>query len=105
MTQPSTGMTSPLFVIEGLGARVSSAGAAAPPAGAPIAPLTLVGLPPTARALALLQIATLHERPLVVIASGDSEATRLASDLRALARLTGTLDPDAVVTFPALDAD
>jgi transcription-repair coupling factor (superfamily II helicase) len=94
MTAPATGKTSPLFVIEGLGE---------PPSGS--APLTLVGLPPSARALALLQMAAQHGRPLVVVTSGDAEADRLTSDLRALAGLTGALEPAAVVTFPALDAD
>ncbi|MGH9868654.1 MAG: transcription-repair coupling factor [Candidatus Polarisedimenticolia bacterium] len=80
---------SPLLAIEGLGTP----------------PLTLVGLPPAARALALLQMAATWERPLVVVTSGDAEADRLTSDLRSLAGLTGALDPDAIVTFPALDAD
>ncbi len=67
-------------------------------------PATLQGLPPAARALILLHLAT-EGRDLAVVTRNDSEAESLTRDLRALAHLTSALESRTVMTFPALDAD
>ncbi len=67
--------------------------------------VALVGLPPAARALALLALARLTGAPLGGVARSDADAEALAGDLRALAQLTGVLDPGSIQVFPALDAD
>ncbi|HKY31536.1 MAG TPA: transcription-repair coupling factor [Candidatus Polarisedimenticolia bacterium] len=87
----------PLLAIEGLGEP--------PPPGAPFPPVTWTGLPPAARALALLHLAAPLTVPVVVVVRGDAEMARLSADLRALAGLTGAFPEAGVIAFPALDAD
>ncbi len=66
--------------------------------------VSLVGLPPTARAFVLLHLARPRPGVTVVIARSDAEADNLARDIRGLAALTGIGDLP-VSTLPALDAD
>jgi len=96
MAGETTEQRHPLLQIEGLGI-------GAPPDAA--SPVSLVGLPPAARALVTLDLARRTGAPLLVIAAGDSQADSLASDARALARLSGAIDPASISVLPALDAD
>ncbi len=68
-------------------------------------PLTLVGLPPGARALALLSVQRAARRPLVVVTRSQAEAASIARDLRAFDVVTGGPGGDAVGCFPPLEAD
>jgi len=74
-------------------------------AGPPGGGLTIVGLPPTARALVLLELFSTTGSPLVIVVRSDSESESLVRDLKGLAGLTGVIDAAAVSIFPALDAD
>src|SRR5262245_48255553 len=85
----------PLPGFEQLGSRVS--------AGEPV---SVVGLPPSARALALTSLALIDDAPpIAVVTRSYAEAESLARDLRELARLTKVYDPEKVSILPALDAD
>jgi len=94
MTRQETVAFEPLPEIEGRGE---------PPS--PERPIALAGLPPAARALALLSLARRHDRLIVVVTRTDADADALARDLSCLGALTGSLAPDAIALFPPLDAD
>src|SRR5678816_440578 len=94
MTRNTAQRRNPLLELEGLGIAASAD-----------APLSIVGLPPTARALVLLDMARVSGAPIVIVTRADAEAESLVRDMAGLARLTGALEPDAIGVFPALDAD
>ncbi|MFQ5701070.1 MAG: transcription-repair coupling factor [Acidobacteriota bacterium] len=97
MARKRTEAFDPLLDIEELGIPAS--------AEASIEPITLVGLPPGARALALLSLAARRGRPIIVVTTSDASASVLARDMRGLAGLTGAVDPAVISVVPALDAD
>ena len=69
-------------------------------------PVSIVGLPASARALALISLALIDDTPpIAVVTRSDAEAESLARDLKELARLTRVFDPEKISILPALDAD
>ncbi len=94
MTRQGTAAFDPLPEIEGRGE---------PPSHE--RPIALAGLPPAARALALLSLARSQDRLIVVVTRSDADAEALARDLSFLGAMTGSLAPDAIALFPPLDAD
>src|SRR5262245_50390678 len=94
MTQAPAVARHPLLSIGQAGDRVRGASRA-----------IVSGLPPTGRALLVLDTAARAGAPLVAIAPSDPAAEGLLSDLRGLARLTGAMEPERIALLPPLDAD
>ena len=94
MTRQATASYDPLPEIEGRGEPPSARN-----------PIALAGLPPAARALALLSLARSQDRLLVVVTRTDADLETLARDLTCLGAITGSLAPEAIALFPPLAAD
>ncbi len=65
--------------------------------------IRVAGLTPTAKALILVLLRKVTERPLLLIVPDNRDTEELVPTLQAFCELTGAADPDSVVTLPSRD--
>src|SRR5581483_5900343 len=65
--------------------------------------LVLSGVTPTAKALLLILLQRASARPLVIVVADNRAADDLVPVLQGFAELVGSVEPDAIVAFPARD--
>ena len=65
--------------------------------------LVVSGVTPTAKALLLILLQRASARPLVIVVADNRAADDLVPVLQGFAELVGSVEPDAIVAFPARD--
>ena len=65
--------------------------------------MSVTGLSTSAKALIIVLLRRLVERPFVLVVADNRAAEELMPVLRAFCELTGAADPDSVVSLPARD--
>jgi transcription-repair coupling factor (superfamily II helicase) len=65
--------------------------------------VSVSGLTPTAKALLLVLLQKASERPLIFVVTDNRAAENLLPILQGFAELTGSADPDSIVTLPTRD--